>query len=171
VAPALWLFFSALILGTFVDFDHFIIPDRVSIGGMIAGPLVSMLVPALHGTDSAMVALLRSLAGLALGFGLLWLTGFIGRLAFRKEAMGFGDVKLLGAIGAFTGWQGVLFTLFLSSLTGSLVGVTLVILGLKRMQSRIPFGPYLALGAVLWSLAGTNIWNFYTTVLTAHAIR
>ena len=75
--------------------------------------------------------------------------------------MGFGDVKLLGAIGAFLGWKAVLFTIMISSLAGSIVGITLVVTKQKAMQSRIPYGPYIALAAVIWILWGPALWDGY----------
>ena len=121
--PVYWLVLWGLILGTFVDLEHYILPDRVTIGGMVAGVVLSPLVPELHFTASWSTALLRSLLGLAVGFGLLWIFAWLGERVFKKEAMGFGDVKLMGAIGAFFGWKAVLFVLFSSSLFGSVVGV------------------------------------------------
>jgi leader peptidase (prepilin peptidase)/N-methyltransferase len=161
LALVYWVFFGGLILGTFVDFEHMIIPDRVSIGGMLAGPVLSFLVPALHGTVVRTEALVRSLIGLAVGFGVLWAVGVVGKLIFKKDAMGFGDVKLLGAIGAFLGGWAVLFTIMFSSLVGSVVGVALIMTRGKEWQSRIPYGPYLALAAMVWVLGGMHWWDVY----------
>jgi leader peptidase (prepilin peptidase)/N-methyltransferase len=165
LVPVYWLMLSGLVLGTFVDFEHLIIPDRVSLGGIVAGVLLSAAVPSLHGATTVVDALRASALGAAVGWGSLWAVGVIGKLMFRKEAMGFGDVKLLGAIGAFAGWQGVLFTIVGSSLFGSLVGVTLVLTGRKAMQSRIPYGPYLALAALLWVFWGPALVDLYIRLL------
>ena len=159
--PVYWLVMSGLILGTFVDFEHLIIPDRVTLGGILAGLVLSPLVPALHGVTGPLESFLKALLGAAAGWGLLWGISWFGRLLFRKEAMGFGDVKLIGAIGAFLGWRAVLFTVAVSSLIGSIVGLVLVFTGRKAMQSRIPYGPYLALAAILWILWGTQWWDAY----------
>ena len=88
------------------------------------------------------------------------------RMAFKKDAMGFGDVKLMGAIGAFFGWQGVLFTLIVSSFVGAISGITMVVAGGREMQSRIPFGPYISLAALLWMLWGHGWWNAYINMMT-----
>lgn len=164
--PVYGLVAAGLILGTFVDFEHMIIPDRVTIGGMITGPVCSLLVPRLHGTLSRVDALVESLMGLAVGFGSLWLVGRLGKMAFKRDAMGFGDVKLLGAIGAYVGWQGVLFSIMLSSLIGSIVGVTLILLNKKQWQSRIPYGPYLAAAALVWILWGHEWLRLYARWLS-----
>ena len=163
---AYWLAVSGLVLGTFVDFEHLIIPDRVTLGGIVAGLLLSAFVPSLHGTDSVRDSLLQSALGAAIGWGALWAVGAAGTLIFRKDAMGFGDVKLLGAIGAFLGWHAVVFTIVLSSLFGSVIGLSLVVAGRKAMQSRIPYGPYLALAAVLWMLWGPTWVQAYLDLLT-----
>ncbi len=159
--PIYWLMVSGLILGTFVDFEHMILPDRVTIGGMIAGLLLSALAPSLHGARTVLESLIQSGIGLALGFGTLWTVAFVGKLVFKKDAMGFGDVKLLGAIGAFLGWKAVLFTILFSSFAGSLVGVGLILSARKEWQSRIPYGPYIALAALVWILWGTTWWDAY----------
>jgi len=157
-----WIMISGLLLGTFVDLEHMIIPDRVTWGGMAAGLALSAAAPSLHHADGPLGGLCAAAAGAALGFGLLWTVAGLGKLIFRKDAMGFGDVKLLGAIGAFLGWRATLFTLMGSSMAGSIVGLSLVLSGRGRMQSRIPYGPYLALAAVVWTLWGADWWRAYT---------
>lgn len=159
--PVYILIVAGLVLATFVDFEHMIIPDRVSIGGMLLGPVCSFLVPVLHHQETRLGGLTDSLIGLAVGFGSLWLVAQVGRMAFKKDAMGFGDVKLLGAIGAFLGWKSVLFTIMFSSLAGSVVGVSLILAKGRKWQSRIPFGPYLAVAALVWIFQGEHWMNLY----------
>jgi len=165
IVPVYWLFLAGLILGTFVDFEHFIIPDSVTIGGMLVGPILCALVPSLQSQDVWWRGLLSSCIGLATGFGLLYAVAWIGEKAFKKEAMGFGDVKLMGAIGAFLGWQATLFTVFLSSLLGSICGLLLIALGGAKMQSRIPFGPYLSAAAMIWVFWGPALFHAYLKLL------
>ncbi len=166
LVPVFWLVIMGLVLGTFIDFAHMILPDRVTIGGMIAGMLLSILVPQLHGASDWLSGLIQSAIGLAVGFGSLWTVAVVGEFIFKKEAMGFGDVKLMGAIGAFFGWEAVLFTVMLASLAGTVVGLILIAAKCKDMQSRIPFGPYLSLGALLWMYWGPVWWDAYIQFLT-----
>ena len=161
IIPILWLAVFGLALGTFVDLEHMIIPDRVSLGGIASGLALSILIPSLHGQPDGYGGFLSAFLGAAIGVGILWFIAVLGRLIFRKDAMGMGDVKLMGAIGAYLGWPSVLFTLMVSSFLGAAVGVTLVLMGKKDMQSRIPYGPYIALAALIWMLWGPNLWNAY----------
>jgi leader peptidase (prepilin peptidase)/N-methyltransferase len=160
---AYWLFLFGLLVGTFIDFEFYILPDRITLGGMVIGLVASVLVPALHGVgpDERLLALTRSAIGLGLGWGVLYLVRVMGELAFRKEAMGLGDVKLLGAIGAFVGWQGVLFTLVASSLLGTIFGVLTILVRGRENGSKIPFGPYISLAAALWIFQGRAWWAWY----------
>ena len=161
--PVYGFFAGALILGTFVDFDHLILPDRVTLGGMVAGLVLSFAFPELQGRSERLPALIQSVGGLALGFGILWTVATVGRLVLKREAMGFGDVKLLGAVGACLGWQAVLFAVFVSSLSGTLLGFTLIALGKKELQSKIPYGPHIALAAVLWMFCGPACIELYSS--------
>ncbi|MDF7824151.1 prepilin peptidase [Pontiellaceae bacterium B12227] len=160
VLPYVVLVFG-LILGSMVDFDEMWIPDRCTIGGMILGPLFSILIPSMHGAESWLESLISSLIGLAVGFGSLWLVGVIGKLILKKDAMGFGDVKLMGALGAFLGWESIIFIVFVSSLLGTIVGVGFIASGNKEWQSKIPFGPYISLAAIIWMLGGSKLWELY----------
>ncbi|MEC9047369.1 MAG: prepilin peptidase [Planctomycetota bacterium] len=146
------VFVSMLIALTFIDFDTQLLPDVLTKPGMAIG-LAAGLWPGVAGTfsaDPAVSAALRSLlasvAGLVVGGGVTWGVRALGSAVFRKEAMGFGDVKLMAMIGAFLGWQAALLTLFLGCVFGAFVGVALTLRG--GLLARIPFGPYLAMGAV-----------------------
>ena len=165
IIPVYWVLVAGLILGTFVDFEHYIIPDSVTIGGMAVGPIFSALVPSLHSQEVWWRGLATSGLGLVVGFGVLYAVAWIGEKAFKKEAMGFGDVKLMGAIGAFLGWQATLFTVFVASLLGSVCGLLLIAFGGVKMQSRIPFGPYLSAGALIWVFWGPALVDLYTKLL------
>ncbi len=159
---AYWVLMFGLVLGSFVDIDEMWIPDRCTIGGMIVGPIISFLIPSLHGVEGHFAGLIQSLIGMAFGFGLLWSVGFFGKLILKKDAMGFGDVKLMGALGAFLGLESIVFIVFVSSLLGSIIGVTFIATGKKELQSKIPFGPYIALAAIIWVLGGSALWDAYT---------
>lgn len=137
---------SGLIVATFVDFDFRIIPDEISLGGIVAGVVLSTLFPALHQVPTHTLGLLRSVSGVLVGGGILWVLGAIGDFIFKKESMGGGDIKLLAMIGAFLGWQTALLTLPVASVAGAVVGI---IIKIRTKESLIAFGPYLALGAVI----------------------
>jgi leader peptidase (prepilin peptidase)/N-methyltransferase len=261
VAVAYWIFVSFLIIGTFIDFEHFIIPDRVTIGGTIAGVTCSVLVPALMQTDSRVAAGVRAALAAALGYVILWIvleagkiafgrkriefdaptpftwtkrddddahfivgteeslwseyfarekdqlllhcdevriddreigevtltfrydrvavdgdvlmlddlnsiSGFTRELVIPREAMGRGDLKFLAAIGAFLGWRAVLFSLFAGSLLGSVIGLVTLLVGKPVWSAKLPFGPYLAFGAVTWLFFGELVLHWYGTLLS-----
>lgn len=141
---------SVLIACTFIDIDHQILPDRLTKPGMAIGIMGSLAVPQAYGSFPAPVsvanqAVLFSASGLLAGFGLTWGVRALASLLFRKEAMGRGDVKFMGAIGAFLGPQNVLLTFFLGCLFGAFGGLLhRVVTG----QAYICFGPFLAAGAL-----------------------
>jgi leader peptidase (prepilin peptidase)/N-methyltransferase len=255
IAIAYWVFISILLIATFVDLEHFIIPDEITIGGTVVGIVASLLVPELMGADSRIAAVVRSALAAALGYVILWIVLEGGKIAFGKkrvkldgptpftwmrhgddadfavgeerslwsdyfarekdrlllhcdeckidnrnfgetlldfqynrvrissdefmldtvdhisgvateleiprEAMGRGDLKFLAAIGAFVGWRGVLFSIFAGSIAGSLVGLGTLIIGKRVWSAKLPFGPYLALGALIWMFFGEKFVNWY----------
>jgi leader peptidase (prepilin peptidase)/N-methyltransferase len=268
VAIAYWVFVSLVLVATFIDFEHFIIPDQITIGGAIAGFLASVLVPELMGADSRVAAGISSALAAASGYIILWIVLELGKVAFGKkrirldtptpftwirrdddadfavgderslwsdhfsretdrlslycddakidspeiigaresvrsrsygevilefhynrvtvegetfeldrvseisgmarelqiprEAMGRGDLKFLAAIGAFLGWRAVVFSLFGGSLIGSLVGLITLVAGKRVWSAKLPFGPYLAFGALIWMFFGENLIRWYT---------
>lgn len=147
-------FVWALIAVTFIDLSHQIIPDEISLGGLALGLIASAAIPQLHGTGQALVALQRSAIGALVGGGSLYLTGWLGSIIFRKEAMGGGDVKLLAMAGSVLGWKLVLLTFFMAPMLAVLPG--LAVLAFKRSHV-IPYGPFLALALVLSLFAGDRI--------------
>ena len=243
------LFLAGLITATFIDFEHFIIPDEITLGGIVVGFILSLALPALHGETLATTSLIRSLLGIGVGGGVVYFILRMGKLLFGRqkielppdtrivfsesavhlpdreipyeeifyrqsdtihmqvrrvelvdrsyrdvtvrlsllakrleigddqfdpeqcrhmevvaselvlprEAMGLGDVKFMAAIGAFLGWQATIFSLMVSSMIGSVVGITLIVLGKREWSSRLPYGPYIAAAAVVWVFAGQRI--------------
>lgn len=141
-----------LLVITFIDLDYQIIPDRLSLGGIVIGIL------ALRWLD---VGYKDALIGLALGIGMLLAIIYGYYLLTKRQGMGGGDVKLLGMIGVFTGWQGVLFTVFMSSFIGTLIGIPWVYIQKGTLKSAIPFGPFLCLGALIYVLWGEQIIRWY----------
>lgn len=262
------LVIGALIVSSFIDLEHFLIPDSITLGGIGAGFILSFFCPVIHGTVSLKLSMQESALGILVGGGLLYAISRLGKLAFGRyrykikadekiilseealetpsekipyseifyrpadriiiqaasveltlmnvprpqepalteateptspaspsyqwesarvelsptqlkvdsqtwdpgevrkvelnahrltlprEVMGLGDVKFMAAIGAFFGWKAVIFILFASSLLGSFVGLTLVALRKHELSARIPYGPYLALGTLLWMMGG-----------------
>ncbi len=159
--PIYQLAVFGLLLGTFIDLEEMWLPDRVTIGGMILFPLLSMAAPELHGAAGWFAGLKASLIGLAAGFGLFWMIREAGTAVFKKEAMGFGDLKLMGMLGALLGWQAVIYITFFSALAGAVIGMGLIVMKKKELSSQIPYGPYIALAAFSWMLGGYRLWNSY----------
>jgi leader peptidase (prepilin peptidase)/N-methyltransferase len=159
---------TGLLLGSFIDLDHFYLPDRVTIGGMVLGVPLSFLVPEMQGQEDRLAALYWSLGGMAGAFLFLWGVGAIFSKLFRKEALGFGDVKLIGAVGAFWGPWAALFTVILSSVVGSVAGVALMVRGRAKLGgfTAVPYGPFLAIGALVWMYWGPALLGWYLRLLT-----
>lgn len=133
--------FSSLLIVTAIDLEHQIIPDVITLPGIVTGVVcASTVLP---------VGLIDSALGILLGGGLLWILAWLSPYLFGKEGMGGGDIKLLAMIGAFLGWRPVLLTVIVGALAGSVVGLGLIGLRIMRRGEYIPFGPFLALGAVV----------------------
>ena len=180
VAVVGWVFVSCLVCATFIDLDHMIIPDVFTLGLGVLGVLLSLLVPALHDQRSDFLALASiraatlSLQGLLIGSGLVLWIALLAEFVFKKEAMGFGDVKFVGAIGAFLGWQGAVTSVFGGAVVGTLWFVIALLWQKVAGQSpapaalksetpegeptalgfgaQVPFGPMLAIAAVVYFL-------------------
>ncbi|HWX20576.1 MAG TPA: prepilin peptidase [Candidatus Binatia bacterium] len=255
VAVIYSIFLAGLIVATFIDFEYLIIPDEITIGGTVAGFVLSFLVPALHRQSSLAGAMKESLFGAALGAGVFYLILRGGKLAFGRhrlslpaetkivftetavtlpdktipyeevfsrqsdtitvrastvelvdrcyrdvvvrlspsrlrigdeelnpeevlvleatsaeivlprEAMGLGDVKFMAAIGAFLGWQAVVFSVAVSAFIGAAVGITMVLTGRRALSSRLPYGPYIAMAATLWIFAGPELVGWYIQLM------
>lgn len=155
------LFISGLIVATFIDLEFFLIPDAVSLGGIPVGILACALLPFMMDQTSPLRGSLLSLFSALFGGSLLLLISFLGKKAFKKEAMGMGDVKFLAMIGSFLGLKKVCLTLFFGSVLGSILGLILIARARAGLKSQIPFGPYLAAGAILALFFGDPLWNWY----------
>lgn len=148
-----FLFVAALIVITVIDLHHQIIPDVISLPGIVIGVLGSLIIP--------QITLWTSLIGMLAGGGSLFLVATVYQWLFKREGMGGGDVKLLAMIGAFLGWKAVILTIFLSSFIGSVVGITAMLIKGKDFKYAIPFGPFLALGAVMSLFWGESLIKWY----------
>ncbi len=152
---------SAFIVVTFIDLDHQIIPDGITLPGIVLGLILGPLVlrnPAIPWHTG----FINSLLGVVVGGGFLWITFHLYYALTKREGMGGGDVKLMAMIGAFLGWKAVLLTIFLGSLLGSVVGLGLVIFkGMNMRKTPIPFGPFLVAGAMAAIFCGSTFLNWY----------
>ena len=140
------LMLCGFIIATFVDMEHRIIPDEISVGGIVVGIILSALIPELHDTSLWTVGLWRSLLGVLIGGGAIYAMGLLGDFIFKKESMGGGDVKLLAMMGAFLGWQMAVLTFFVAPIFGALAGI---IIKIRTKESVIPYGPFLVIGALV----------------------
>jgi leader peptidase (prepilin peptidase)/N-methyltransferase len=143
--------FGTLLLGiAMTDAREYIIPDEFSLGGLGIGLILSVA--------GGLSTVITAIIGAAFGFGLLWLVGTLGTWAFKEEAMGGGDVKMMAMVGAFLGWEGVLLTVFLGALSGAAIFLPLSLLGRKKL---VPFGVFLALGAAITYVWGPDVVEWY----------
>lgn len=143
-----------LIVASGIDIDHYIIPDRFTLGGCVTGIVVSTVFPALQNQTSAWGGFTESLRGAFVAGAVLWAVAQIGSKVFRKEAMGMGDVKFIAAMGAFLGWFSILWIIPISAFLGSIFGIGLIFTKGGSWGTRMPYGPFLALAALLWIFGG-----------------
>lgn len=147
--------FATILLGIAItDARHYIIPDEFSFGGLAIGLLLSLRT----GADGLIAALL----GAAVGFGLLLTVAVVGKWMFKEDAMGGGDIKMMAMVGAFVGWKGVLITVFLGALIGTVVFVPLTF----KKKRLVPFGVFLAVGAAVTFVAQDAILAWYQRFLS-----
>ena len=160
----MWTWVSLMIVGSMIDFDHKLLPDFVTVGGMILGLVYNAVA---YSFAHSFEPIVKSLVGLVCGFGLLWLIRWLGSKAFKREAMGLGDVFLMGAVGALFGPVAVLVTLILSSVFGSVVGLSMVALSKTKFGKfvEIPYGPYICMGCLVWIFYGNELVDWYLNLM------
>jgi leader peptidase (prepilin peptidase)/N-methyltransferase len=152
-----YIFLSALIVITVIDLEHKIIPDVISLPGIVFGFAVSFFLP--------FPGVMNSIIGIIAGGGLLFAVAYGYYMATGREGMGGGDIKLLAMIGAFLGWRGIIVTLLVGSLVGAIIGSILMLLKGRDTKYAIPFGPFLSLGAAIYLFAGEFIIELYMITL------
>jgi leader peptidase (prepilin peptidase)/N-methyltransferase len=147
------IFVFGLVVISFIDFDHRIIPDSFSLGGIVVGLIGAYLNPQREFMDAFW--------GFLVGGGFLFAIAYAYLLLRKVEGMGGGDIKLLGWIGAVLGFKSIFFVVFVSSILGSIVGIAIMIKSKDGLKSSLPFGPYLALAAILYMFFGTELLSWY----------
>jgi leader peptidase (prepilin peptidase)/N-methyltransferase len=152
-ALIIYCFLASLIIIIYIDIDHWIIPDSITLPGILIGFAASFFVEGIHYTDSAL--------GILTGGGTLWLVAYGYALLTKKEGMGGGDIKLLAMIGAFVGWKGVLLTIFLSSVIATVANIPGMLLSRKFFNYKLPFGPFIAIAAIMDVFFGDKIISLY----------
>jgi leader peptidase (prepilin peptidase)/N-methyltransferase len=155
ISPAFFIYFiyvAALLVIIVIDLYHQIIPDVISLPGIIYGVAASFFLPWVSWQDS--------LIGLLVGGGIFYLIALIYYLLTKRQGMGGGDIKLLAMIGALQGWQALPFVIFCSSLLGSVIGIGAMLVQKKGGQSRIPYGPFLAAASLLYLFFDQQIMHY-----------
>jgi len=150
-------FTACLLVVTFIDLDHRIIPDVITLPGIPICFAASFALPT--------ITYKAALLGVFVGGGSLFLVAWIYSLLTKKEGMGGGDIKLLAMMGALVGWQGVIFIIFVSSLVGTIAGLAVMLQSNKGMKLAVPFGPFLAIGSITYIFFGTRLIQWYFNLL------
>ncbi len=155
ISPAFFIYFiyvAALLVIIVIDLYHQIIPDVISLPGIVYGVLASFLLPWLSWQSSVI--------GLLVGGGIFYLIALVYYLITKRQGMGGGDIKLLAMIGALQGWQALPFVIFCSSLLGSVIGIGAMVVQKKGGQTRIPYGPFLAVASLLYLFFDQQILHY-----------
>jgi leader peptidase (prepilin peptidase)/N-methyltransferase len=152
-----YTFIATLLVITFIDIDHQIIPDVISLPGIPIFFAASFALPD--------ITLVESILGVLIGGGSLWIVAQLYYVLTRKEGMGGGDIKLLAMMGAIIGWKGVLFTIFVASAIGTVVGILVMLKTRTSMKLKVPFGPFLAIGAIAYIFLGPQLMAWYFNLL------
>ena len=151
------LLFSALLVVTGTDLTHKIIPNVITVPGIVVGLLgAATVLP---------VGIFNALLGIVVGGGILWVLAWASPYLFGKEGMGGGDIKLLAMVGAFLGWKPALLTIMIGSLSGSVIGVSLIALGFLKRDEYLPFGPFLVFGTLLSMFYAEPLLAWYQNFL------
>ena len=156
-AAIYYAFVAALLVITFIDIDHQIIPDVITLPGIPIFFAASFALPEITAVESIL--------GILIGGGSLFSIAWLYHLLTQKEGMGGGDIKLLAMMGAIIGWQGILFTIFVASAVGTVSGMFLMLKNRKTMKLAIPFGPFLAIGATAYIFFGPQLIAWYFNLL------
>lgn len=165
----MFFFACALLVVTYVDLDHRIIPNLVTLPGIVVGLALAFVAPP-PGAGGPLTSLVDSLLGLLVGGGILWTVAWSYELLAGREGMGGGDIKLLAMIGTFLGWKSVLLTLLLASFIGSFIGIAIMVARREDTRLAIPFGPFLAMGALVALFFGSSLVSWYMNVAGLDAI-
>ncbi len=156
-----FVFVSSLVVIFFIDLDYQIIPNSITLPGIpLAVILGSTILPDPF-LRYELLGIKASIIGFLAGGGFFYLVAILGKAILKKEAMGGGDIKMMAMVGGLLGWKGVILTTFMGSLLGSIIGGALILLKGREWGSRIPFGPYLALGALISLFWGQDIFRWY----------
>ncbi len=158
------IFVALLVVISFIDLDFQIIPDILSIGGLVVGVLLAIVRPVFLYLYPKF-GFLDALYGVLIGGGVLFVIAYGYQLITKREGMGGGDVKLLAMIGSFCGIKGVIFSLMAGSLLGTVVGIPLMLIKGQGTKYAIPFGPFLSIGALVYIYAGENLIYGFTNIL------
>jgi leader peptidase (prepilin peptidase)/N-methyltransferase len=152
-----YIFITTLLVVTFIDLDHRIIPDIITLTGIPIFFAASFALPD--------ITYIEALIGILAGGGSLYLVAWGYYKITKKDGMGGGDIKLLAMMGGIIGWKGILFTIFVASLVGTLAGLAVMLQSRKGMKLAVPFGPFLSIGGITYIFFGVPLITWYFSIL------